>query len=122
MRGFDSWWKTARERTPHLLDLGIDDLIAQGPGGKIPTLVLDGGGGVVDSSDLPLTSLRYPKAATKADYRERFGGSFAGAVGCLEKMQRIGFGWTRWWPKNKWHNFQPEAGRWVLREIKETEE
>ena len=35
--------------------------------------VLDGGGGVVDSSDLPLTSLRYPKAATKADYRERFG-------------------------------------------------
>ncbi len=28
VRGFDAWWKTARERTPHFLDLGIDDLIA----------------------------------------------------------------------------------------------
>ncbi len=68
---------------------------------------LDSAGQVIDVSDLPLTSLAYPETATQNDYRERFGGSFAGAVGCLEKMQRIGFGWCRWWPENKWHNFQP---------------
>lgn len=50
------------------------------------------------SSDLPLTSLPYPKSATKPDWRERFGGSFAGGSGCVEKMQKLGFGWIRWRP------------------------
>ncbi len=71
---------------------------------------LDEAGEVIDSSDFPLTSLPYEKHATKPDYRERFGGSFAGGVGCLEKMQRIGFGWSRWWPSGKWHNFEPKEG------------
>lgn len=64
----------------------------------------------IASSQLPLTSLPYPKAATKPDVRERFGGSFAGGPGMLEKFQRIGFGWTRWFPETKWHNFQKSAG------------
>jgi hypothetical protein len=64
----------------------------------------------IDSSDLPLTSLPYPKSATTPDYRERFGGSFAGGQGMLEKFQKIGFGWTRWFPETKWHNFQKKSG------------
>lgn len=28
----------------------------------------------------------------------------------LEKYQRIGFGWTRWFPETKWQFFQPKAG------------
>ena len=71
---------------------------------------LDEKGAVLDKSDFPLTSLPYEKAATKPDFRERFGGSFAGGIGVLQKMQRIGFGWTRWYPETKWHNFQKEAG------------
>ncbi len=67
---------------------------------------LDDKGAVIDQSDFPLTSIPYPKAATRPDYRERFGGSFAGGKMMLEKYQRIGFGWTRWYPETKWHNFQ----------------
>ncbi len=74
--------------------------------------VLDGTGAELDRSEFPLTSLPYPKKATKPDPRERFGGSFAGGPECLERMQRIGFGWSRWWPKNKWHNFEPEEGKY----------
>ncbi len=72
--------------------------------------VLDEQGAVIDKSDFPLTSIPYPKAATKPDFRERFGGSFAGGRGAIEKLQRIGFGWTRWYPETKWHNFQPDSG------------
>ena len=64
----------------------------------------------IDKSDFPLTSIPYPKAATKPDYRERFGGSFAGGLQMLQKYQRLGFGWTRWYPETKWHNFQKKAG------------
>ena len=60
----------------------------------------------VDSSEIPLTSLPYPKAAVKPDYRERFGGSFAGREQMLQKYQRLGFGWTRWFPETKWQFFQ----------------
>ena len=70
--------------------------------------VLDAKGAVIDKSDFPLTSLPYPKAATKPDFRERFGGSFAGREQMLQKYQRIGFGWTRWFPETKWHFFQPK--------------
>ncbi|MFN3151543.1 carbohydrate binding domain-containing protein [Bremerella sp.] len=66
-------------------------------------------GKVVNQSDFPVTSLPYPKQATNPDFRERFGGSFAGGKGCIEKFQRIGFGWTRWYPESKWHNFQPDG-------------
>ena len=64
----------------------------------------------VDSSEIPLTTLPYPKAATKPDYRERFGGSFAGREQMLQKYQRLGFGWTRWFPETKWQFFQPKSG------------
>lgn len=72
--------------------------------------VLDEQGALIDKSDFPLTSLPYPKMATKPDFRERFGGSFAGGKMMLEKYQRLGFGWTRWYPETKWHNFQPRKG------------
>ena len=72
--------------------------------------VLDEKGALLDKSDFPLTSLPYPKAATKPDFRERFGGSFAGGIGVIQKMQRIGFGWSRWYPATKWHDYQPKAG------------
>ena len=72
--------------------------------------VLDVNGAVIDKSDFPLTSIPYPKRATKPDFRERFGGSFAGGKMMLEKYQRLGFGWTRWYPETKWHNFQPRKG------------
>ena len=64
----------------------------------------------VDSSEIPLTSLPYPKAAVKPDYRERFGGSFAGREQMLQKYQRLGFGWTRWFPETKWQFFQKKKG------------
>ncbi len=50
--------------------------------------------------------------ATAANFDERFGGSFAGGVEVLDKFQRLGFGWTRWWPKQKWHNMEPEEGQY----------
>ncbi len=64
----------------------------------------------IDRSDFPLTSLPYPKTATKPDYRERFGGSFAGREQMLQKYQRMGFGWTRWFPETKWQFFQKKKG------------
>ncbi|MDA3963041.1 MAG: carbohydrate binding domain-containing protein [Planctomycetota bacterium] len=77
--------------------------------------VLDGTE-LIDSSSVPLCSLPYEKAATVPNYEERFGGSFAGGVECLERMQRIGFGWTRWWANNKWHDYEPEEGvyKWSM--------
>ncbi|MEO5917809.1 MAG: hypothetical protein ABIS50_26490 [Luteolibacter sp.] len=72
--------------------------------------VLDEKGELLDKSDFPVTSIPYPKNATKPDYRERFGGSFAGSKMMLEKYQRLGFGWTRWFPETKWQFFQPKKG------------
>ena len=72
--------------------------------------VLGKDGGVIDASAVPVCSLPYEKAATVANFDERFGGSFAGGVECLERMQRIGFGWTRWWANNKWHAYEPQEG------------
>jgi hypothetical protein len=73
---------------------------------------------VVDSSDLPLTSLPYPKAAVKPDWRERFGGSFAGGTGCTQKFQRLGFGWIRWRPHMNGEDHlprDPKGGEWEWR-------
>lgn len=66
-------------------------------------------GKVIDSSDFPLTSLPYPKAATRPDWRERFGGSFAGGTGCVDKFQRLGFGWIRWRPHANGEDHLPVA-------------
>jgi hypothetical protein len=62
----------------------------------------------LDRSEFPLTSLPYPKAPTKPDYRERFGGSFAGGLGVVQKFQRIGFGWIRWRPHCNGHDHLPK--------------
>ena len=74
--------------------------------------VFNADGVLVDSSEVPITSLPYEKAATKPNYEERFGGSFAGGVECLERMQRIGFGWTRWWANQKWQDYEPKEGQY----------
>jgi hypothetical protein len=72
----------------------------------------------LDKSDFPLTSLPYPKSATKPDWRERFGGSFAGGLGCVEKFQRLGLGWIRWRPHMNGEDHLPkqpgpgEAWQW----------
>jgi hypothetical protein len=66
-------------------------------------------GKIIDQSAIPVTSLAYPKAATKPDYRERFGGSFAGGLGMVKKFQQIGFGWVRWRPHGKWQDIQPKG-------------
>lgn len=66
----------------------------------------------IDQSDHPLTSLPYPKAAAKPDFRERFGGSFAAKNGqnlnMLAKHQRLGFGWLRWQPHANGHDHLPK--------------
>ncbi len=77
---------------------------------RVKAVAAASGREVIDKSDFPLTSLPYAKAATKPDFRERFGGSFAGGKQMLRKLQRIGFGWTRWYPETKWHYFQKQAG------------
>ena len=65
-------------------------------------------GAVIDSSDLPLTSLPYPKSATKTDARERFGASFFG-VPSAQKAARLGMAWSRWFPHTKWQDHQPDG-------------
>ncbi len=86
------------------------------------------GSTVIDSSDFPLTALPYPKAAAKPDWRERFGGSFAGALGCVQRLQRLGFGWIRWRPHMNGEDHlpkDPKGGpwewRWFDRELDEQE-
>jgi len=66
---------------------------------------LGAGGEVVDRSDLPLTVLPYPKAATKPHPAERFGAGVRGPHN-VRLAQRIGFGWTRWYPHVNWGEVQ----------------
>ena len=65
-------------------------------------------GQVVDRSDLPLTSLPHPMAATRPDPRERFGGSLWGPH-IARQHQRLGLAWTRWHPHMNWADHQPEG-------------
>lgn len=86
-------------------------------------------GAEIDRSDLPLATLPYPKAATQPDWREKFGGSFAGGSGCVEKFQRLGFGWIRWRPHSNGEDHlpvEPKPGEawkwhWFDRELDEQE-
>ncbi|MCY3022781.1 MAG: carbohydrate binding domain-containing protein [Planctomycetota bacterium] len=76
-------------------------------------------GQVVDSSDLPLTSLPYPKAAAKPDQRERFGASYFGPHSA-RNCARLGFAWSRWYPHTKWATMQPKGGEewnWLDKEM-----
>src|SRR5579859_5127195 len=83
---------------------------------------------MIDSCDLPLTSLPYPKSAVTPDPRERFGGSFAGGLGCVEKFQKLGFGWIRWRPHLNGEDHLPKDPKegawewtWFDRELDEQE-
>ncbi|HEY3322846.1 MAG TPA: carbohydrate binding domain-containing protein [Planctomycetota bacterium] len=74
--------------------------------------VLDGGT-VIDQSDLPLTSLAHPLAATRPDARERFGGSLFGLHNA-RGVQKIGFAWSRWHPHMNWADHHPKSpDEWV---------
>ena len=77
----------------------------------------------LDSSDLPLTSLPYPGGPRRADYRERFGGSFFGPYSAQLGSQ-VGFAWSRWWPHTKWQDHQPKGPddwHWFDQELEELE-
>lgn len=80
---------------------------------------LDARGAALDSSDLPLTSLPYPKASTRPDWRERFGGSLWGPH-VARQQQKIGFAWTRWHPHMNWKDHQPDgpdSWKWYDKEL-----
>lgn len=67
---------------------------------------------VIHFSDLPLSSLPYPKAATRPDPRERFGGAVFGPQQARQ-LQKVGMGWTRGYPKLSWADHQPKkAAEW----------
>jgi hypothetical protein len=70
--------------------------------------VLDAAGAVLDTSDLPLTSLPYPFGPRKPDARERFGGSFFGPYSA-KLGSEVGFAWSRWFPHTKWQDHQPKG-------------
>jgi len=65
-------------------------------------------GAMLDSSDLPLTSLPHPMSATRPDPRERFGGSLFGLHGARQ-YQKMGFAWSRWHPHMNWADHQPDG-------------
>ena len=70
-------------------------------------------GQLLDRSDLPLTTLPYPKTATKPDYRERFGCSIFGPHNA-QSVHKIGMSWSRWYPHVNWADHQPKgADKWV---------
>ncbi len=70
--------------------------------------VLDAAGEVIDRSDMPLTVLAYPKAATEPNLAERFGTGVRGPH-TAELARRIGFCWTRWYPHVGWSRVQPKG-------------
>lgn len=75
---------------------------------------------LLDSSDIPLTSLPYPMKNMKPDFRERFGGSFAGSKHCVEILSLAGFGWARWFPHMNWEDHQkngPDEWHWYDSEL-----
>ena len=79
------------------------------------------GGNILDTSDLPLTSLPYPKSATTPDYRERFGGSYFGPHS-VALARRMGFTWARWYPHLNWDDHQsegPDTWKWFDSQIAE---
>ncbi len=65
-------------------------------------------GEMLDSSDQPVTILAFPKAATKPNPAERFGASFRSRH-LIECGQKIGLGWSRWYPQMNWSKTQPSG-------------
>lgn len=81
---------------------------------------------VFDVSKIPLCSLPNPKNAIKPNENERFGGTVFGPLGA-KRIQRIGMGWTRWYPHMNWADHQknendpPEKWTWYDAELRELE-
>ncbi len=81
---------------------------------------------VLDVSKIPLCSLPYPKAAKKPNGNERFGGTVFGPIGGA-RIQKIGMGWTRWYPHMNWEDHQkaendpPEKWTWYDDKLRELE-
>mgnify|MGYP000415727286 CR=1 FL=1 len=69
---------------------------------------LDEQGRILGRSDQPLTALPFPKNASKPNFEERFGASIRGGP-LARASQRIGLGWTRWYPHFNWEAIQPEG-------------
>lgn len=65
-------------------------------------------GGVLGKSDQPLTALAFPKNAPAPNPAERFGGSLR-STHLVRCAQKIGLGWTRWYPQINWSSVQPEG-------------
>ncbi len=80
-------------------------------------------GKVIDQSDLPLCSLPHPSAASKPDWRERFGGSLFGPHNA-SLCAKMGFAWTRWRPHMNWSDHQkdgPDRWQWQDKVLEEQE-
>jgi len=75
--------------------------------------VLDISGRVLGRSEQPLTTLPFPKAATRPNWDERIGGGVAAGnphpTHLLEAARKIGFGWSRWYPHLNWERCQPQG-------------
>ena len=69
---------------------------------------VDADGEVIEGSDQPVTVLAFPKSAGSPNPAERFGGSLRGGV-LVECAQRIGLGWSRWYPDLNWADVQSEG-------------
>ncbi len=69
---------------------------------------IDGDGRLLGKSDHPLTAPAFPKAATAPHPAERFGGSLRGGP-LVAAAQRIGLGWTRWYPHFNWAAIQKKG-------------
>lgn len=81
----------------------------------IQAIVSDAKGKELARTHAPVTTLPFPKKATKPDVNERFGGTFvAGQPNPTHMMptaQAIGLRWTRWYPSTKWHLVQPKSAK-----------
>ena len=65
-------------------------------------------GKILDSSDLPLTSLPYPQPLeAKPDMRERFGSSLFGPHNA-QLTAKLGLRWARWGIETRWNDLAPE--------------
>ncbi|MCM8527650.1 MAG: endo-1,4-beta-xylanase [Lentisphaeraceae bacterium] len=80
----------------------------KGEGLVLARCQVESNGKVLGKSDQPLTTLPFPKNATKPNMEEAFGASFFGGID-VDAGHVIGLGWSRWYPHTKWDSIQPEG-------------
>ncbi len=76
--------------------------------------VLATDGATLGQSHAPATVLPFPKAATRIDAAERFGGTYVAGNPPADHFmtpvaQKIGLRWTRWYPMMNWVAVQPDG-------------